>query len=324
MRGFLRRLFTPGLSALALAGLVAGCVFIPVPVPTEQIPPRFTPAQIETIGRETLDRDAVRAKLGAPDMRVAGDRVWVYHWTTTSGAWYGFYSLGLFLAGSAYLGPISSDTAVVVITFDEGGRLLTKDVTREVRGKEERYCTETGLCVELYKVATDHRGATAHYAVVYRISAVTITGKMRDLAARLEPRADQCLVVMWPDSSTSTPSDGSGGLLVNVAKGQYYSWLPAEAFVEVLLPPGRHPLEAWAAGGQGSAEFECGTGEALYFAIGAAASGRDMSSMAIKPIDPTTAQTVIDRMARVLPIVPTSVEPVKSIPIRRDLRGKPY
>ena len=318
------RVFKSGLSALALAMLVAGCVFVPIPVPTDRVPPRFTPEQIATIGRDTLDREAVRARLGAPDMRAAADRVWVYHWTTTSGHWYGFHSLGLVLSGFEYLGPISSDTAVVVITFDEGGRLLTKEVAREVKGKENRHCTETGLCVELYKVATDHKGATAHYAVVYRISAVTVKGTMQDLAARRQPRADDCLVVMWPESPAAMPSDVSGGLLVNVAKGQYYSWLPEEAFVEMDLPPGKHTVEVWAESGQGSSMFECGAGESLYLTVGVAASARNQSSLVIRRIDPATARALTEPMARALPIVPSEMAPVPSIPARRDLRGKPY
>jgi hypothetical protein len=318
------RVFKLRLSALALAVLAAGCVPVPVPVATERVPPRFAPEQIETIGKDTLDRDAVGAKLGAPDMRAAGDRVWVYHWTTTSGAWYGFFSLGLVLSGFEYLGPISSDTAVVVITFDEDGRLLTKEVAREVKGKEDRYCTETALCVELYKVATDHRGATAHYAVVYRLSAVTVKGKARDLAARRQPRADDCLVVMWPDSPSAMPSDVSGGLLVNVAKGQYYSWLPEEAFVEMDLRPGTHTVEAWAESGQGSSMFECGAGESLYLTVGVAASARNQASLVLRRIDPATALALTEPMARALPIVPTEMAPVPSIPARRDLRGKPY
>jgi len=168
--------------------LVTGC--IPIPVPTPASPPRFSSEQLAQITEGFATRDGVASTLGAPDLRRADDRFWIYHWTVDRGAW-------VEIPLPAKLGPISSEQLILVLYFDEGGVLRSKEFAGADKSTSDRYCTAIGVCLE-------HRVFTGHYTsggvVLYGFddagSTVTVSGSAKERVAWPAPSASECLVVL--------------------------------------------------------------------------------------------------------------------------------
>lgn len=320
-------LASPALLAVLAAALLAACV--PIPIPTRETAPRFSQEQIATIGGDAVTRSAVAASLGSPDIRREDDRVWIYLWTVTSGAW---IAIPLAPPFAGYMGPITSNTFALVLTFDAGGgTLMSREFAREVTGtgKDAYYCTDLGLCLE-YRVKTDvdHRvptriletgGPVERRDFHDQFSAVTVKNSMRDRLGVAEPRSDQCLVVIWPDPQAWMRSSWlhgvAGGLIVSVG-GERNSWLPVGTYAEVALPRGVQAVEAvspafagvvlqpqyWPKGGlpKSSATFECRAGERVYLTIGASGPPGNEFPIVLKTVDPATATPLISNMPKVL------------------------
>lgn len=93
--------------------VAAGCVIVPVPTsPVRDIPPE---QRGELRLGETARRD-ILMRYGAPDMRLEGDRILVYHWDRTRAA------VILVTLGMAAI-PIY-DLEALFLEFDERGKLL--------------------------------------------------------------------------------------------------------------------------------------------------------------------------------------------------------
>jgi len=102
--------------------LVTGCILVPVPTPAT--PPRLSSEQLAQITEGLASRDSVASTLGAPDLRRADDRFWIYHWTVDRGMW---FAIPLLPVVGGNIGPLSSKQVILVLKFDEGGVLRSKE-----------------------------------------------------------------------------------------------------------------------------------------------------------------------------------------------------
>ena len=282
--------------------LVTGC--IPIPVPTPASPPRFSSEQLAQITEGLATRDGVASTLGAPDLRRADDRFWIYHWTVDRGMWFAI-PLSPFVGGNVT--PLSSKRVILVLEFDEGGVLRSKEFAGAEKRTSDRYCTAIGVCLE-------HRVFTGHYTSGgFGIlgfddagSSVTVSGSAKERVAWPAPSASECLVVLWPETQDWKRSRG-----MPFEVGEYRGWLPTGTFAVFDLPTGEYSLrEALLAHftdflplTEGtSATFRCEAGQTTYMSLGVSTTktNRTGFQIVLQPTDPTAAQAMVANMPRVL------------------------
>jgi hypothetical protein len=294
--------------------LLAGC--IPVPLPTKAKPPRFSEAQLAAVAPGTGTRESVAGLLGHPELRRAGDRLWIYLWRVESGQWFALPLLPL-IAGN--VGPINSDLYLLVLEFDEAGVLRTRSFAQPAKGsRDDRHCTEGGVCIE-HPVAS---GTTANGLVQFKFldawSAVSIDGDAKVRYAWPDGGKNECVAVLWADEGWSK----SGGLWHSTPHGVPVriddlqdkwspTWLPVGASAVLALAEGQHTVEAmspWAAGPyfmqyetqRSAATFECRAGERVNLAIGASSTKGDRFPIVLKRVEETIAQDLTAHMRRLL------------------------
>jgi len=207
----------------------------------------------------------------------------------------------------AKLGPISSEQLILVLYFDEGGVLRSKEFAGADKSTSDRYCTAIGVCLE-------HRVFTGHYTsggvVLYGFddagSTVTVSGSAKERVAWPAPSASECLVVLWPETQDWKRSRG-----MPFEVGEYRGWLPTGTFAVFDLPTGEYSLrEALLAHftdflplTEGtSATFRCEAGQTTYMSLGVSTTktNRTGFQIVLQPTDPTAAQAMVANMPRVL------------------------
>jgi len=287
------------------AVLLVGCVLLPVPVPFGSDQP-LRSAQVKSIEKDE-STSSILAKLGEPDFRRDGGRIWMYIWREKHGEW-ALLAIGFW--GDAkwnHLGALSSETHVLVFEFDAEGVLRNKEFAHSVSGSHERYCTEAELCIEL--------GGTGKLSEVFPSEdiAVTVKGKAKRRIARHEPQASECLLSIWLDrdwtppgmSSSSAVSDGLALQVEGV--GGANTWLPTGAFAVMTLPVGRRTVQGFpvvdhhvGTPSLRSAPFDCEPGAQVYMAIAASQGDGDSLPLVLRSMEATSALTLIADKRQVL------------------------
>jgi len=303
-------------TAIVLAALASGCIL--VPVPTYEAAPRFSQEQIDAVGTEARTTDSIRAKLGPADLRRDDGRIWIYTWTEDYGAW---VAVAVTRAGEALegepWGAVESRRFLWVMEFDAEGALARHEFIPDAKDRDDRrYCTRGRLCVEHGMMADDEEFG---YRVVFddQYSAVTARGEALERMSRPDPGADECLLVIWPESDWNL--SGLRGLAFSVDGSSSWSsphWVPAGAFARMVLPAGAHVVTArdpwWDVevhqGSLGAhdfktsaATFQCGAGERVFLSIGAVKNKDNGFPIVLRPVDATAAQPRVEDMAQVLP-----------------------
>ena len=312
-----------GFSVLAI--LLSGCIILPIPSATTA--PRYSPAKLESVRENEATQRDTEIELGVPDFRLEAGRVWIYGWTVYRGKWV----MGVFMPyaiGGDVGGHVTSRAFLLVLEFDGDGMLRTKEFAHEVPGGRDRFCTGRDLCIEhpVYDmIEIDGKLDTTEPHEAYRSGyiAVTVKGKAREGAGKLEPQPAECLLFIWPTQEWAHKGDwyqlfGSApnGLALTIEgapQWQQHAWLPAETFAVISLPAGAHVVHAlyppydedvihhpW---GQledhmSSSSFECKPGESTYLAIGR--SEKEVNAIVLRPTDAATAKVSIADMPQVL------------------------
>lgn len=292
-----------------LTTLVAGC--IPMPVPTLARAPRFTQQQVDAVGREAQSRGSLEEKLGPPDLHRDGDRIWIYTWTEDYGAWELEPIKGQW--SDNRWSPVESHRFLWVFEFDNQGKVVSQELVRDARESSGgAYCSSNGICVTHYSLESD-----VEFGYLKRFqnesSAVTVKGPAATRVSSPAPQPDECLVFIWPDkewdSKVSAISD-DGGAEVAVEGAPLWPrwrWLPSRAFARISLPAGEHavsvhdltkPDESLKSS---TRTFSCRAGERVYIALGGAEKDSNHFPIELRPVDASTAQTLIENMAQVLP-----------------------
>lgn len=180
----------------------------------------YSPSQLDRIGTVITRADDVRAELGVANFMRDEHRLWIYSWQDDV--------------------PYAR-RSLVVLEFDASGTLLNREISRAVMpsggivASPERYCTNGGLCIE-HGIATDH-GTEFDDA----FSAVTVKAGARARISQPEPRADECLLVIWPGRSWNRfPYHGVAVSVDGTQQWSSFHWLPSGAFARIVVPGGAH------------------------------------------------------------------------------------
>ena len=133
-----------GLLGAGLALPTAGC--LPAPMwATEPWPRRFNDEVVSSIRAGEMNREQVEAALGAPDVRRANDRDWVYGWTEEHGEW--LVAPAAPMAGGATRTPVYSTFHALFLEFDASGALVRAESGHQ-RGEGVRFCDSLDHCLE--------------------------------------------------------------------------------------------------------------------------------------------------------------------------------
>ena len=176
------------------------------------------PSQLDRIGTEVTSADGVRNELGVANFIREDNRLWVYSWPDNV--------------------PYPR-RSLVVLEFDASGTLLNREVSLAVTpsggilASPERYCTAGGVCIE-HGIDTDY-GTEFDDA----FSAVTVGGQAKGRIWQPEPRADECLLVIWPSRKWSrSPYYGVAVSVDGATQWSTFRWLPSGAFARIVVPGG--------------------------------------------------------------------------------------
>ena len=291
--------------------LLTGCI---LPVPTPANPPRFSPEQLGQLTEGLTTRDSVASTLGTPDLRRANDRFWFYHWTVDRGVW-------LVIPFGAP--PLISEQFILVLEFDGGGVLRSKEFAGVADKSAERYCTGSDVCVEHRVVpegpAKPHSGvgfANELQSFDDAESVVTIRGAAKDRVAWPALSDNECVLVLWPEKQDWKPKRR-----IPFEIGDYDGRLPVGTYAVLDLPTGGYVLRGvpnrsqltltrWADPSKAGpftevadARFECEAGQQTYMALGLSTteSAPTGFQFVLRQVEPSAAQAMIVNMPRVLP-----------------------
>jgi len=291
-------------AALSSVLMLTGCLPVVLPIPGKSRKAPYTAEQLAQVQEGVSTRDTLRQTLHNPNMKIEGDHYWIYDWTTYSG---GKWVVALLPAAGA-ITPMSSNYFVMFLEFDQNGVLLHKEYGKAVgSGKEKKYCTSNGICIEHILVERSNNG-TVNYN--HAMSAVTISGKGKEALPLPTPAMNQGLVYLWPKPEDWVASHGLG-----VAVGEKASnWLPVGSYLAVPLEAGEQTVRFTTPQTMGprilklpngyatsSFKISCKPGQILYMEIGVNSPklGQELP-IVMKPIEPDAGQKTIDELARIL------------------------
>jgi hypothetical protein len=198
-------------AAILLAVLATGC---------GTVTGLYSPAQLDRVGSAVTSADGIRNELGVANFLREDNRLWIYSWQDDVP-----YARRSFL----------------VLEFDASGTLRNREVSRAVTPStgiltsHEQYCTAGGVCIE-HGIATDH-GTDFDNA----FSAVTVRGQAKGRISQPEPRAEECLLVIWPGGKWSRfPFHGVAVRVEDASQWSSFHWLPSGAYARIVAPAGSH------------------------------------------------------------------------------------
>jgi hypothetical protein len=208
--GILSTSYEQRVAAAVLAAVIAtGC---------DTVNGLYSPSQLDRLGTEVTSADGVRNELGVANFIRADNRLWVYSWQDDV--------------------PYAR-RSLVVLEFDASGVLCNREVSRAVTpsgrifASPERYCTTGGVCIE-HGIDTDY-GTEFDDA----FSAVTVSGRAQWRIPQPEPRADECLLVIWPGRKWSRfPYHGVAVSVDGATQWSSFRWLPSGAYARILVHGG--------------------------------------------------------------------------------------
>ncbi len=200
-------------AAILIAVLATGCGTV-----TEL----YSPAQLDRIGSAVTSADGIRNELGVANFLREDNRLWIYSWQDDVP-----YPRRSFL----------------VLEFDASGTLRNREVSRAVTPSggilmsPEQYCATGGVCIE-HGISTDY-GTDFDNA----FSAVTVRGQAKGRISQPEPRAEECLLVIWPGRKWSRfPFHGVAVSVEGASQWSSFHWLPSDAFARIVAPGGSHAV----------------------------------------------------------------------------------
>lgn len=295
-------------AAILLAVLATGC---------GTVTGLYSPAQLDRIGSTVTSADGIRDELGVANFLREDNRLWIYSWQDDVP-----YARRSFL----------------VLEFDASGTLRNREFSRAVTPStgiftsHERYCTTGGVCIE-HGIATDY-GTDFDNA----FSAVTVRGQARGRISQPEPRAEECLLVIWPGGKWNRfPFYGVAVRVEGASQWSSFHWLPSGAFARIVAPAGsnvvsvrdpnwdaRHSIqetppkdfsmEWWldlalrnygtdaTDAPPGSATVQCQAGEQVYLAIDSPIDETGLwFPITLRSVEATAAQALLADRAQVLP-----------------------
>ena len=318
-----------------LAVLPTGCILVPVPVPEAE--PRYSPAQLDVIGREATAANSVRAELGPPDLVRDKDRIWIYAWQKVSGMIIDVPLLADDPASPS--GGIVAKEYLLVLEFDAGRTLFGKEIIEaSPHGFAEPYCTSSGLCVAGKVPVWDQTFGTARVFDNWG-SLVTVTGEMRERVTPLRPGPDQCLLTIWPSADWKRLAifehggDATPHALAIMVEGTVDWWhghlVPLGTYAQMIVSAGSRIVSVgnpkpdersasaaasgeWAYDEASNATFRCVAGEQVYLAIvptlhpdrgfpGAPRYRKNGFPIVLRATDAAEARSTIASMPQLLP-----------------------
>ncbi len=237
------------------AMILNGCVAIPIPWPASKA--HVTEEQAKTLEPTAMDRDAVRAALGGPDLRRDRDRLWIYGSSETEGKWLGG-------DGRDAKAPILRRRRVLFLTFDDLGILTSSALVQtgwEMLNEEDRnlfgrkrssFCTDAQLCVEGWhkKLRGDMERLDDADTAVFRKG---------DLPAHTPVSPDNCRLVAVVDESWVWGFRPFVSFRVDEQWGGF-ARLSSSAVATIDLEPGKHHFSAPAVPEE---FFECPPGRTI-------------------------------------------------------------
>jgi hypothetical protein len=332
---------SPGLPWTVIAGVVllsalsAGCIVVPVPVPEAE--PRYSPAQLEVVGREATTASSIRAELGPPDIVRDSDRIWIYAWQKVSGM---LIDVPVLVDDPATPGgAIVSREYLLALEFDADGRLRGKEfIAESPHGGSKAYCTRSGLCVAGKVPAWNETFGPADVFENWG-SLVTVTGEMRERVTPLRPGRDQCLLTIWPSADWKRleifdrRGDAAPDALAVMVEGTVDWWhaqlVPLGAYAQMIVSAGSRIVSVgnprseersagaaasgeWAYGQASTATFQCVAGQQVYLAIvptlqpdrgfpGAPRGWKKGFPIMLRAVDAAEARSNIATMPQLLP-----------------------
>lgn len=192
------------------------------------VPARYSAENLARIGSELNTADAIYAELGTASLERENGRLRIYTWQDN---------------------VLNSSRSLLVLEFDADGRLLNREVAREVKPthgwldrypQSARYCTAGGTCIEHGVYGDDG----IYYD--YEFSAVTVQGTAKSRVQPAETREGECTLVIWPGdgwSESRSTIQTPYGLALSVdgaPKWSQFRWVPTGAFARIAMPAGDH------------------------------------------------------------------------------------
>jgi hypothetical protein len=223
-----------------------------LPLPWVASEPRFTDAQVDTIQPGQMDREAVRALLGDPDLHREAQKVWIYGSAQSHGRFLVLGGLGVAWTRLYF------SYRVLFLEFDGDGQLLTKAVVDAgMNASDDRVCAPQRLCVQGWLEETSVEGIVVARRLdnaatsVFRAHAETETGSL------IQPLPQTCALVLL------TPKSKQFEFRVDFLWTDYVA-LSNTTYVLVYVPPGVHVLSTPSFPDE---TFRCETGETVGFEL---------------------------------------------------------
>ncbi len=272
---------------------MAGC--LPVPMwATESWPRRFTDEVVATVRVGEMSRAQVEAALGAPDVRRAGDRYWVYGWAEEHGEW--ILAPAAPMAGVATRTPVYSTFHSLFLEFDASGALIRAESGHR-RGEGVRFCDSLDHCLEHWdfnclsfdKLSLKNVPYCDYWAgrsdewmgPANLMSSVTVPATAMDVEEATGQVPDgRCRLVLTVQAELP-----DWGLEFNIDQlWAEPTWLPRNAFAALELVAGSHEVTSC---GDARASFTCDDGAVVSLVLGEARSRESRCT------SPTLAITVV-------------------------------
>ena len=214
--------------------ILSGCMLPPTPIPWPASKAHVTEEQAKALEPTAMDRDAVRAALGDPDLRRDHDRLWIYGSSETEGKW--------LINRDSVMEPLLRSRRVVFLTFDDRGiltsRALVQSGMKLERGKAPSlFCTDAELCVDGW-----HQ--KLHGGDKQRLDdADTAVFRKSVLPPRTPVSPDSCRLIAVVDESWPNLSPLSFSFRVD-ERWSGFARLSPSAVATIDLEPGKHHLAA--------------------------------------------------------------------------------
>jgi len=302
-----------------IAALVAGC---------ESLPERYSSERLALVGNDLVDARSINAELGNATLIREDGRLWIYTWQ----------DVVPYPSRSLLVLEFDADGMLLNRELSRAVRPSRNELDRDLPNKQ--FCTAGGICIE-HGISTDEsisfEGTTS--AVTVKGAAKTrirsTQPRSDECVVVFWPghgwRESRFAVVMSPY--------GFALSVDNAPKWSDFRWVPDGSFARIVMPAGDHVVSvrdpvwdertsdqetppedfttAWWVTeillglppeksdlAPSTAPFHCSSGEEWYFRVDAAfveKGGDHWFPIVLRPIEAAEAQTLMSRMAQVLP-----------------------